>query len=75
MGKEEQGQLGGEGAGLEGSKQHLFNQLPKPGSYYSAISSVLLAQLSDELIPSVIPVKPTVLHLGLTQLNNTRVTF
>lgn len=32
-------------------------------------------QLSAELIPSVIPVKPTVLHLALTQLNNTRVTF
>lgn len=32
-------------------------------------------QLSTELIPSVIPVKPVALHFGLTQLNNTRVTF
>lgn len=32
-------------------------------------------QLSAELIPSAIPVKPVVLLLGLTRLNNTRVTF
>ena len=32
-------------------------------------------QVSSELIPCVIPVKPTVLHLGLTQLTNTRATF
>lgn len=68
IGKKEQGQHGGEGMGLDGQEAPVQ---PTP------VAGQLLQrnQLSAGLTPTVIPIKPTVLHLGLTWLNNTRVTF